>query len=176
MRLFLAIGIPEGLRRSLFELGRGLRRFGQVKTVEEQNIHLTLKFLGDADPGKVIEALDGIEFGPFDVGLKGLGAFPSLNYIRVVWAGCERGAQEVVALQNRIEGSLEGFERDSRFHPHATIARVRFPKDKKGLRKFMEQHASDDFGGFTVSSFELMKSELGRGGPSYETLRSFSSG
>jgi 2'-5' RNA ligase len=172
MRLFLAINLPEGLRTPLFELGQGLRKFGDLKTVEGENIHLTLKFLGEAEPEKVVSSLNKIRFKPFEVSLKGMGVFPNEDYIRVVWVGCEKGAQEVIALHKEVELALPDFEKDRDFHPHATLARVRSPKDKEGLRKFIEEN-DREFGSFKAESFELMKSELSRGGPKYETVRSF---
>ncbi len=172
MRLFLAINLPEGLRKPLFEVGRGLRKFGDLKTVEEENIHLTLKFLGEAEPEKIISSLSKVRYGPFEVSLKGMGVFPNENYIRVVWAGCEKGAQDVIALHKEVELALPDFEKDRDFHPHATLARVRLPKDKEGLRKFVKENGGE-FGSFRAESFELMKSELSGGGPKYEIVRSF---
>jgi len=172
MRLFIAIGIPESIRKGLFELGSGLRKFGDMKTVEEENIHLSLKFLGEAEPEGVISSLNKVRFRPFEVSVKGMGAFPSDNYIRVVWVGCEKGSNEMAELHGLIEGALPQFEKDRDFHPHATLARVRLPKDKEGLRKFMKEN-SREFGSFRAESFELMKSELSSKGPKYDIVKSF---
>lgn len=178
MRLFLAINLPEEVKKRLFELGRPLPGFGDVKAVEEENIHLTLKFLGDAEPERVIAALEKVKFKPFDVALKGVGVFPSPDYIRVVWAGCEKGAKEIITLHKDIEEALKAgglkFEKDNDFHPHATLARVRMPRDKKGLAEFLEKHKEDELGSFKLSSFELMESKLGRGGPTYGVVERFS--
>lgn len=172
MRLFLAINLPERLRKSLFGLGQGLRNMGELKLVEEENIHITLKFLGEADPGEVISSLDRVRFEPFEVSLKGVGAFPNQNYVRVVWAGCEKGSKEIVTLHSEIEKALPGFEKDREFHSHATLARVKFLKDKEGLRRFLADN-NKEFGSFKAESFDLMKSELSRGGPKYEIVKSF---
>jgi 2'-5' RNA ligase len=173
MRLFLAVNLPADIRRRLFEFGRPLVGMGDIKTVEEENIHITLKFLGEAEPEAVIKALEKVKFAPFEVSVKGVGVFPSLNYIRVVWAGCEKGSKEIVTLHQAVEAALPQFERDRDFHPHATLARVKFPKDKAGLRKFIEDNASKEFGSFTAESFDLMKSELSPKGPKYGVLKSF---
>ena len=174
MRLFLAVNLPDQMKKRLYELGQGLKPFGKLKLVEEENIHLTLKFLGDAEPGPVIEALRSVKQGSFTISLKGIGVFPSLGYIRVVWTGCEKGTQDVVTLHDKVEATLPGFKRDKDFHPHATLARVKFPKDKKGLVGFVEENKGKELGEFEVHSFELMKSELGREGPKYEEVESFS--
>lgn len=173
MRLFFAINLPDVLKKRLFAVGQEMKGFGQMKIVEEENIHLTLKFLGETEPGPVIKSLEPVKLKPFEVSLKGIGVFPSLNYIRVVWAGCEKGAEEVIMLHKELEKRLPQFERDRDFHPHATLARVSFPKDKQGLVSFLEKNKGTDFGDFTANSFELMKSELSRGGPKYEVVKSF---
>ena len=172
MRLFLAINIPAELRRRLFEAGQGLRKFGQMKLVEEEKIHVTLKFLGDAEPDPVVKALESIKSAPFEVSLKGIGVFPNANYVRVIWAGCEKGGQEIITLHKQIESALP-FEKDRDFHPHATLARVSFPKDKEGLIKAIDENKKTEFGEFKAESFELMKSELSRGEPKYEIVKSF---
>jgi 2'-5' RNA ligase len=172
MRLFVAINLPDKIKKELADLGQGLRGFGLIKPVEEGDIHLTLKFLGDAKPEDVVPNLGRVEHKKFDISLKGLGAFPSLNYIKVVWAGCEKGFKETVTLHDRIESVLPEFKRDNNFHPHATLARVKFPKDKKGLIDFIQQNQGD-FGEFEVETFDLMKSELSRAGPEYEVVKSF---
>ncbi len=178
MRLFIAISLPSEVKKRLFGLGRPLPGFGDVKAVEEENIHLTLKFLGDTEPEPVIKALEKVKFRPFEVSLKGVGAFPSPSYVRVVWAGCEKGAQEIITLHKDIEEALKAgglkFEKDRDFHPHATLARVRMPKDRKGLLDFLDKHKAEELGSFKAGSFELMQSLLGRGGPTYAVVKRFS--
>ena len=173
MRLFLAVNLPDQMKKRLSELAQGLKPLGKLKLVEEENIHLTLKFLGDAESGQVIEALKSVKHEPFGVSLKGVGVFPSLSYIRVVWAGCDRGAQDVVTLHEKVEKALPSFKKDRDFHPHATLARVKFPKDKRGLVGFVEENKDTEFGEFGVKSFDLMKSELTREGPRYDVVESF---
>ena len=174
MRLFLAINLPEELKKKLFELGRPLASMGDVKPVEEENIHLTLKFLGEAEPGDVMPLLEKIKFVAFEVSLKGLGAFPNPNRARVVWVGCEKGAQEIAALHKVIEAALSRFEKDRDFHPHATLARVRFLGDKGVMADFLNKNKILEFGSFKAASFDLMKSELERSGPKYGVVKSFS--
>jgi len=173
MRLFLAISIPAELRRRLFEASQGLRKLGQMKLVEEENVHVTLKFLGEAEPEPVIKALGLVKSSPFEVSLKGIGVFPNTDYIKVIWAGCEKGVQEIITLHKQIESVLTNFEKDRDFHPHATIARVSFPKDKERLVKFLETSKEREFGSFEVMSFDLMRSQLFREGPKYGVVRSF---
>jgi len=173
MRLFLAINLPPELKKKLFELGRPLRSMGDVKPVEGENIHLTLKFLGESDPDKVIAALEKVKAKPFDATLKGVGVFPKPDYVRVVWAGCDKGAQEIVTLHKLVENALPQFEKDRDFHPHATLARVRFLKEKKEMADFLGKNKETVFGSFKAESFELMNSELSSGGPRYSVVKSF---
>ncbi len=175
MRLFLAINLPERLKKRLFKFAQNLKGFGRLKLVEENNIHLTLKFLGEAGPEPLIAALRAIQYKPFMLSLRGVGVFPNPDYIRVVWAGCEKGAQDVITLHNKIEEilKLNDFKKDKDFHPHATLARVKFPNDKRGLVDFIRENQGMEFGEFKVESFELMKSELSRAGPRYELIEGF---
>jgi len=185
MRLFLAINLPEGLRKALFEASEPLGKQQGVRLVMEENIHITLKFLGDVeqdDVGNIISALDGIRCDgitldgipkPFKVSLEGLGAFPSLNNIRVVWAGCREGADGIVSLHETVETRLPQFPKDRDFHPHATLARVKCAKEKKTLSDFIQENKKRVFGSFELGGFELMKSELSPDGASYGILESF---
>ena len=178
MRLFLAINLPDELRKDIYQIGQMFDDFGKMKAVEEENIHLTLKFLGEAEPNQVIGALDGIAFKPFDISLKGIGAFPTKDYVKVLWAGVEKGFDEIVSLNETIENalfhSMKQYEKDQKFHPHATIGRVKFVREKKRLLEFIDESKTKEFGEFKAESFDLMKSELLIGGPEYEVVKSFS--
>ncbi len=173
MRLFLAINLPSGMKKQLAEFSGPLKGFGKLKLVEEENIHLTLKFLGEAKLGDVVPLLEKIKFAPFEASLEGVGVFPNAGRARVIWVGCEKGAQEIIALHKAVEAALPQFERGGDFHPHATLARVSFLDDKTGLANFIEKNKIKDFGTFTADSFDLMKSELSRAGPKYEIVRKF---
>jgi len=173
MRLFLAINIPSGIRKDLRNIAVGLNRFGKFKLVEADNIHITLKFLGEFQPEEIIKPLEGINFKKFDTSLKGVGAFPNLDNTRVIWVGCDNGWRDIVSLHNMIEERLDGINPEKNFHPHATLARVSFTKDKKGLRDFIGKNKGKEFGEYQVNSFELMSSELTRNGPKYEVVKSF---
>ncbi len=173
MRLFLAVNLPGELRKKLFELGKPLNAMGDVKPVEEENIHLTLKFLGDTDPVGVVKSLESVKSKPFDIALMGVGVFPKPDYVRVVWVGCDTGAQEMVTLHQQVEAALPQFEKDRDFHPHATLARVKFLRDNTAIADFLGKNKGILFGSFKAESFELMKSELSEGGPTYGIVKSF---
>ncbi len=173
MRLFLAVNLPEDLKKRLFVVAQGLTPFGKLKLVEEENIHLTLKFLGEAEPEPVVKAMESVRTEPFRICIGSMGVFPSDSYIRVVWAGCDEGFDKLKGLHDEIEKALPQFKKDKDFHPHATLARVKFPKDKKGLIAFVNGQKSTVFGKFDADSFQLMESKLSRKGPEYSTVKSF---
>ncbi len=148
-----------------------------VKMVEAPNVHVTMKFLGDVTDrklGEISEALirAATGTGKFDIGVKGIGVFPNLNYVRVVWAGVERGKDEIVELQKKIETELEkvGFPRESGFVPHLTIARVRTARQKDSLAWFVRENSGTDFGVSKALAVELKQSTLTPKGPIYNTL------
>ncbi|MBU0532529.1 RNA 2',3'-cyclic phosphodiesterase [Candidatus Micrarchaeota archaeon] len=168
MRLFVAVPLPEKVKKKLAELGKEIEQDG-IKLVEPENIHITLKFIGESSEAAHIEKkLREIRFNKFACAAKGAGVFPNENYIRVVWAGLE--SEELNLLAKKVIGALHGYGKDDRFSAHVTIARV---KQKIDLKSFLEKHKDEDFGSFEISSFDLMQSELGGDGPKYTTLASF---
>ena len=173
MRLFIAVGIPPEIKRALNEAQRRLPDEGGLKRVEPPLLHITLKFMGEANPKmleKIDNALSTVSFSPFTVDLKGVGVFPSQNYIRAVWVGCENRALEKLAEQ--INGKLAGLFPEEKFSPHLTIARV---KRKLVLDDYLKNNAERSFGYFQVNEFHLIESILSREGPKYTVLSSYKS-
>lgn len=171
MRLFVAVPVPLEVRQKAASLGKEIAQDGIVP-VKPENMHITLKFLDEVDGSKAgdVEAkLRAVEFGAFDCEARGVGVFPDESYIRVVWAGIESGGM-LKALANKVIGALSGYGGDTRFSAHLTVARV---KRKADLGGFLARHREDAFGRFSVSSFELIQSELGPGGPKYTVLAVF---
>lgn len=177
-RAFIAIDIDEPLRQKLADFQNQLMTTGgDFKLVEPKNIHVTLKFLGEVPDKKVEEITEAIKKAvigtkKFNMEVKKIGAFPNLNYTRVIWAGVEKGGDEVIALQKRIEKELQqiGFRPESNFVPHLTIARVRSPKNKEEVARFIREKSSIDFGTTQVLAVELKESTLTPKGPIYKTL------
>jgi 2'-5' RNA ligase len=171
MRLFVEVPLPEELKERLGKLGREIEQEG-IKLVKPENMHATLKFLGEVPEGKLAdikERLGRIKFGSFSCSMKGVGVFPDESYIRVVWTGLESGGR-LDELAKDVIGSLSGYGKDNRFSAHITIARV---KKKVDLKTFLDKYRKDEFGSFTVNSFNLMQSVLSREGPEYTVLASF---
>jgi 2'-5' RNA ligase len=188
IRTFIATDMPGESRRALRVLQDRLRSgspssTGRVKWVDPDSIHLTLKFLGGIEAGMVPRVLDVMagavrDVKPFPVELKGLGAFPNLSRVRVVWVGLAGEIEKLALVQKRIEAGLAplGFPAEERaFSPHFTLGRVREQASLDERRRLGELIAATTFeagGRFTVDALHLMKSQLTREGPIYSRLGS----
>lgn len=173
MRLFIAFDVSEEVKNYLLGLQKCLPEDSKLTLVNE--FHETLKFLGDVDDDKVgtIKALlSNISFTQFNAMTKGIGVFPDEKMIRVVWV-CLEPRDKIVALQQEIENALlDMFPKDTRFHPHLTLARVKFVKDKKDFMEKLKKIPGKEIE-FSVSSFKLIKSTLTPEGPVYEAVAEF---
>jgi 2'-5' RNA ligase len=144
-----------------------------------ENVHLTLKFLGDAEPDivpPVGAALAATCEGhaPFDARPSGLlGAFPSERRAAVVWAGIGTGAEELTALAGAVEAALEplGFPAEGRaYRPHLTLGRAKGRPPRLDLPTVRSAAIPP---AFRVESVRLVESRLGPGGASYGEMESF---
>lgn len=178
MRAFIAIQLPKKVREECIKVQEKIKDLIKAKFVEEENIHITLKFLGDISESsvkKISKILKDLDFKPFKLELFRLGVFPSEKFIRVVWIGV-RPEEKLLELQKKIDDSLTtlGFKKEKKFEGHITIARVKFVKNKEEFVKKLREMKPKNIG-FEVKSFELKKSTLTEKGPIYETLSVFSS-
>ena len=178
MRCFISVDIEDqALLDALEEAQRRLETAGaDLKRVERENIHITVRFLGDVREGLVGELqrlVSGTVFDPFRVELRGLGVFPSLRRPRVVWVGISDGVEELTDIFRRLERELVGmgFRPESRgFSPHITLARVRSGRNRERLAEELRGRASEFFGGFEIEHIRLKKSVLTPRGPIYTTI------
>lgn len=171
MRAFLAVEIPSSITRRLSSVQQELPE--GMKLVNSDAMHITLKFFGEITPGKANEissAMDATEFSAFPLACKGLGVFPSRNFVRVAWAGIE--SPGLVELHKKLEPKLAGlgFQKED-FTPHLTIARAR---EKVRLDQLLDKYANEPFGDCLIDSFHLKKSTLTPHGPVYEDVHSVS--
>lgn len=176
MRAFIAIEIPEEIKKEIIKIQNQLPEFKGKKT-EFENLHLTLKFLGEVDKNKINEIkkkLNEIKIKKFEVEIDSIGSFDNRksrvypkNFI--VWLNmknCEK-------LQKEIDEKLKDlFEREKRFMGHLTIVRVKDVKDKK---KFVEELKKIKIPKmkFYVNNFYLRESNLTEEKPIYKTLEKF---
>jgi 2'-5' RNA ligase len=184
IRSFVAFDIEnDDVRNRLADAQNRLFQTGaDVKLVETENIHVTMRFLGDVSLGmieKISKEMKKTEFKPFNLQIQGVGVFPSLSYPRVVWAGITEGKDQLRDVFTQIEPRLRalGFAPDSKgFSPHLTIARVRSGRNKAQLSEFVNKNVSHAFGTIKAECLRLKKSVLSPKGPIYSTLKEFCPG
>ncbi|MBI5599303.1 MAG: RNA 2',3'-cyclic phosphodiesterase [Deltaproteobacteria bacterium] len=194
LRTFIAIELPDEVRAKLETLQDRLKKdtvidgwlageAGISKVISwarPDTIHLTLKFLGDIEAGRV-DAISGElkkaaeGANGFTINIHGFGGFPNLKNPRVMWVGVEE-SDGLRLLYENIESRMEplGFEREKRgFSPHLTVGRVKDPRNGKRLGEKFEGLEIDVSASFRVSDIVLFKSELGPGGAAHTPLRRF---
>jgi 2'-5' RNA ligase len=179
MRAFAALDIPsEQVLAELVKLQHELAETGaDVKLVERENLHFTVKFLGEITEAQASEAdlrLRSLTLPPpIDVSVKGVGAFPGGSRPRVIWAGIAPGeAEEVARLATCAIQALDGIgEKDERgFQAHLTLARVRSERNREALSSLLRQNSQRDFGRVRLSELKLKSSELTPRGPIYRDI------
>jgi len=179
VRSFTAFDIDNELVLRRFSEVQGIlvNTSANLKLVEPRNIHMTMRFLGNISLGmidSIHQEMEKISFTPFDVEIRGLGAFPSLRYARVVWAGIRKGANELRNVFDQLEPLLRGlgFKPDPKgFSPHLTIARVKSGRYKAELTRCIQDLADWEFGVVKADCLRLKKSVLTPRGSIYSTLK-----
>ena len=177
-RGFIAADVPPTPR--LENLAAELRKAGgPLKVVSPDQLHLTLKFLGDTEEGLVPEivtamreAASGIQ--PFEIRVRATGAFPSLGRMNVIWVGVE-GAEPLARIAASLEASMEplGFRREDRaWKAHVTLARVKGSHDLDPARTILRARAADEFGTHRVDAIHLKRSVLTPQGAQYSVVES----
>ena len=171
VRCFIAIDIPENIKKESLKIQNQIPEFIGKKT-EKENLHLTLKFFGEIDENRIElikDKLREINLEKFETEIDSIGIF-SEKFIRIVWlylSNCE-------TLQEKIDNSLKNLsEPEKRFMSHLTIARIKSIKDKNEFIKKLEKLKITKIK-FIVDNFKLKKSILKPEGPVYEDLEKFS--
>ncbi len=183
LRTFIAIEFPSVLQEAIYNRTAQLREAASsdsVRWVPRQNLHLTLKFLGDTSPANIqflnqMLEIEATKFSRFQLSIGGLGAFPGTKRPRILWVGAQV-PPELKALQYHLEGAAVrlGYPSEERpFSPHLTIGRVRdnaAAGDLQQLRHTLETIQIDQIGHTEVEAITLMKSDLRPGGSVYAPL------
>lgn len=170
MRLFIAIEISDQVKNQILKITDRLKLIKGVRVVKQQNIHLTLLFLGDIkDVQGVVNKLKNIKFSPFEVIVEGAGFFPNNKNIKVAWVGIRKNIQ-LEYLQKKISLILNKRER---YVPHLTVARTGFVSevDKQKLKEIMA--VQRETLSFRVDKFRLYNSDLTPFGPVHRVIESF---
>jgi 2'-5' RNA ligase len=184
LRAFIAIEIPPEIKKAISAQTASLQQNSgrAVRWIAPENIHLTLKFLGEISPANLqmlTQTLQAecIEHSPFDITVASLGSFPNPRRPRVIWIGLDI-PPELNRLQRNIESvtSRLGYTtEDKPFAPHLTIGRVReqaSTAEIQSLRTALENTQVGKLGTFSVHTVYLYKSDLRPSGPIYSRLSS----
>ena len=177
VRSFVAVLLPDRMRAGLARVSAELR--GQTRGlawVRADNLHLTLRFLGEIEPMRLERVREAVAAAAaavarFTVSLGGLGGFPSGRAPRVLWASVAAGGKELETLYAALEAELvaRGVPGESRpFHPHVTLARARDPRGAGDLWSVLG--VGPAFGEVRVGALHLMRSDLGPRGSRYSVL------
>jgi len=178
MRTFIAIEIPSEVKSALAALQDDLRRAGaDVSWTRPENIHLTLRFLGEVDERRIVEVekvcvASAAELQPFTLSLNDTGVFPNARRPRVLWAGLAGAIEEAVEIWRRLNDGLAliGFEREEKdFRPHLTIGRVKSNRNTRELLALAGARRIPALS-FVVTEIVLMKSELHPAGARYTPM------
>ena len=179
IRTFIAVEIAESVRERLVALQNELRRSAQeVKWVEPENLHPTLKFLGDVDEQDLYTVCKTAEqavadCSPFEMNVAGVGAFPHTRRPRVIWAGVGQGASELTKIHESLERLFreQGYPREDRpFTPHLTLGRMRQPKPTLQLAAALDKLVNWEGGSTHVREILIMSSQLSPKGPTYTVM------
>jgi RNA 2',3'-cyclic 3'-phosphodiesterase len=181
-RLFIALPVDSEMKHRLNKLTSALEtRDTHVKWVEEENFHLTLKFLGETRQEKIEEIRKALsellkDTAGFEIYLKNLTAFPGMTNPKVICVDIISGTEKLARIADSIENSLEklGFPRENRkFRPHLTLGRLKSPDNCEKLKDKIEKFREFDGGKIQVNEICLMQSNLTRKGPIYTTVEKF---
>lgn len=177
-RLFIAVELPEELKRSLGRLRTlhpDLER--ELRWVRSESIHITLRFLGSATAEQreaLVTGLTGLSFGgEFALECRGVGMFGGAARPRVLWAGVTGETQKLASVHGSVEAMCARLgwpEEEREFKPHITLARPRgrgLFTARASLEDLLSRYADTDFGGFTAREVTLYSSRLGPGGSVY---------
>ena len=178
MRLFVGIGLPDAVRQHLARLGAGVPG---ARWVAPENMHITLRFIGDVPPaGREIDAEDvdaalaAVDQAPFALHLEGVGNFGTKRKARNLWGGVA-ASPALVHLRDKVESAIvrAGFGPEGRkFTPHVTLARLKGAPMGR-VATFVEAHGALHTAPFTVDHFTLFESIRGHGGAVYRAIAEY---
>ncbi|RZV12134.1 2'-5' RNA ligase [Natrinema hispanicum] len=182
MRLFVSVDLPDDFAEPVADLQAEFAEASGLSFTDPEQAHVTMKFLGDVDEDRLADleraleaAVDDAGVDPFTVRYGGLGVFPTLEYISVLWLGVERGGEQLTTLHESIEARTTdlGFDpEDHDFTPHVTLARMEHAGGKELVQELVEER-DPTIGKTRVAELRLTESTLTDEGPAYSTVASF---
>jgi RNA 2',3'-cyclic 3'-phosphodiesterase len=184
VRLFVALDLPDDVRRSLAGVIERLKpTCREARWVRPENMHLTLKFIGHAVQDGDTQKLDAVRAAlasvrsdqPIELCFHGVGFFPNARRPRVIWCGV-KGSPNLAQVAGEIEQALEplGIPREKReFVPHLTLARIEATRSADALARAAAEFESRDFGSARETRFHLFESALKRTGAEYTKIEAY---
>jgi 2'-5' RNA ligase len=180
MRAFLAFDISNDVIGRLTNLQQDLKSTkADVGLVSKDNLHFTVKFLGEV-PDETVQEVDrrirGLDLSAFDVSMNGIGVFPDIRSPKVVWAGVTATDEAIMTkTAQAILVALEGIGKseDRGFRAHVTIGRVRSARNLEGVVEFVRNNKDHPFGVTRVDKVKLKSSVLTPNGPIYRDIREY---
>ncbi len=175
VRAFVAVRVPGKIADVLENFLAQLRPLAPIRWVRREQLHITLKFLGELSHDSIAQVIDALEpikhFDPFTIQLEHVGAFPNLAAPRVLWMAGKKGSSELGRVAREVDDVLAdeaGLARDSRkFRPHLTLARLKYSRLPEELvRKLGEVPVMS----WQCRELVLMRSQLTTQGPIYSQL------
>lgn len=182
-RLFIALEVPEAVRSALERVQLRLRREvsgGGIRWARQDQLHLTLRFLGDVEVGRVPELIQGLQracgqFAALELHAGGIGFFPSLRRPRVIWAGATDTRERLGALAGAIAQATLTFgaePSETRFAGHITLGRIKDLSSAEAakLARAAGRETGQCYGEWVASEIALIRSQLAPSGSTYRRL------
>ena len=180
MRLFISIDIPEEIKNKIIQIQKKISASSpSIKPTSRDNLHITLKFLGEVHEDYVNKLVNIISetlknTKPFTLSLKGIKYFGNPRFIKIIYIGLSRGLHETKDLMNSLNSSLKHIRKEEKEPiPHVTIFRVPFNASSESLLHTLSSLSDTEFGEFNVKEIKLKKSVLTPEGPVYSDIETF---
>jgi len=180
MRLFIAIDIEDEIKEKIEGVEKEIEKTGaDIKFVEKENLHFTLKFLNEVREDDVNEAVNKISdslkgMKQFKMSIEGVGFFGNQNYIRTIWIGVGKGGKEMEIIIDQLNQNLNYIRKEEHeSSPHLTIGRVRTGVNREQLVQKLQGLKGVKFGETIVKEVKLKQSQLTKQGPMYSDLKVF---
>lgn len=179
IRTFIAISLPESVIDAIGKMQKKVKKSGfKMRWVKPENIHITLKFLGDIHPDMIqpiVNCMDrcGKEYYPVTLFSKGIGVFPGLKRPRVLWAGIDGETSALRTIQEQLDGQLgkTGIPKENRpFKGHLTIGRFKGNADSRKLVSVIREFSVFETESFSAATLSLYKSDLTPSGAVYTQI------
>jgi 2'-5' RNA ligase len=180
MRCFISIDLDKNLKNKVAEIEKKIGNLGvDVKFVEPENLHFTIKFLGEVSENEVDEIKKSLKICfknevHFKIKISGIGYFGNPKYLRTLWLGIKEGEMELTKLMKNVNANINFGEEERT--PHLTIGRMKSGKNRQFLLHFLYENENVNIGEMDVNEVKLKLSTLTKNGPVYNDLESFKLG